>query len=190
MATFYMKNCSLKQIAESGQCFRWQQLDEKGNKYRIIAGSSLVVAVEQPEENLFTFLCDTDEFDYIWADYFDEGGADYSQIISNVEEKGGLLKDVVASGAVDLDKLKRLDHDTAKLVLKNIHGVGDKVAECISLFGLGKLESYPVDTWVQKIEDYFGRGYIQSEFPDYAGVVQQYLFAYARRYGLPERGDA
>lgn len=97
---------------------------------------------------------------------------------------------VVASGAVDLDKLKRLDHDTAKLVLKNIHGVGDKVAECISLFGLGKLESYPVDTWVQKIEDYFGRGYIQSEFPDYAGVVQQYLFAYARRYGLPERGDA
>lgn len=278
MATFYMKNCSLKQIAESGQCFRWQQLDEKGNKYRIIAGNSLVVAVEQPEENLFTFLCDIDEFDYIWANYFDEGGADYSQIISNVEEKGGLLKDaaaagagirilrqdpwemlitfltaqniniprattlieklcckygqekqagntkymtfpspdrlavakpedlrqlgfgyrdkqivtaarVVASGAVDLDKLKRLDHDTAKLVLKNIHGVGDKVAECISLFGLGKLESYPVDTWVQKIEDYFGRGYIQSEFPDYAGVVQQYLFAYARRYGLPERGD-
>ena len=96
---------------------------------------------------------------------------------------------VVASGAVSLHKLARLDHDTAKLVLKNFCGVGDKVAECICLFGLGQYESYPIDTWVQKIEDYFGQGYIQENFPDYAGIVQQYLFAYVRRHGLPERGN-
>lgn len=278
MTTLYLDNFDLRQIAESGQCFRWQRLDEKGNKYKIIAGSSLVIAQQQPEEDLFTFYCDQDEFDCIWADYFDYINPDYRKILAEMKEKGGLLKEaaaagagirilrqdpwemlitfltaqniniprattlierlcskygqekqagdtkymtfpsperlavakpedlrqlgfgyrdkqiitaaqVVASGAVDLDKLKRLDHDTAKLVLKNMHGVGDKVAECISLFGLGKLESYPVDTWVQKIEDYFGRGYIQSEFPDHAGVVQQYLFAYVRRYGLPERGN-
>lgn len=274
----YMGHCNLKQIAESGQCFRWKQLDEEGNKYKIIAGSRLLI-IEQNAHGYFGLSCTPREFDDIWTDYFDYSGADYSQILAKAEAKGGLLKDaaaagegirilrqdpwemlitfltaqnisiqrattlieklcnkygqkkhsgdttfmafpspdslatakpedlrqlgfgyrdkqiitaarIVASGAVDLDKLKRLDHDTAKLVLKNIYGVGDKVAECISLFGLGKYESYPIDTWVQKIEDYFGHGYIQKEFPDHAGIVQQYLFAYVRRHGLPERGGA
>ena len=93
---------------------------------------------------------------------------------------------IVACKAVDIERLRAADHDTAKLVLTNIFGVGEKVAECICLFGLHKLESYPVDTWVKKIEAYLGGGYIQSRYPECAGIVQQYLFAYVRRFGLPE----
>jgi N-glycosylase/DNA lyase len=78
----------------------------------------------------------------------------------------------------------RLQH--CKLLLKNILGVGDKVADCICLFGLKKMESYPIDTWVKKIDEYYGEGYIKNKFPECAGIMQQYLFAYVREHGLPE----
>lgn len=37
MITVGKNNLDLKQIAESGQCFRWQKLDKAGNKYSIVA---------------------------------------------------------------------------------------------------------------------------------------------------------
>ena len=39
-----------------------------------------------------------------------------------------------------------------------IKGVGEKVANCVSLFGLGKKEAFPVDVWIKRIMEtmYFG----------------------------------
>ena len=39
-----------------------------------------------------------------------------------------------------------------------IKGVGEKVANCVCLFGLGKKEAFPVDVWIKRIMEtmYFG----------------------------------
>ena len=82
-------------------------------------------------------------------------------------------------GEVDEDQIKSLPLTEARELLKTIKGVGDKVAACTLLYGLGRLECVPVDVWVKRIfEKYF------SAFPDlkeYGGVAQQYLF-YNERY--------
>ena len=61
--------------------------------------------------------------------------------------------------------------------LLEIYGIGNKVCACICLFGLHMLDSFPIDTHIQKILD---REY-NGNLPDwvnskYAGLFQQYLF--------------
>ncbi len=35
-----------------------------------------------------------------------------------------------------------------------IKGVGNKVASCVSLFALGKRDSFPIDVWIKRIMEY------------------------------------
>ena len=82
--------------------------------------------------------------------------------------------------------------DTAALLaeLQSLPGVGPKVAACVALFGFGRLESFPVDTWVvQALADAYGlRGWKpapleqfgRAHFGPAAGLAQQYLFSAAR----------
>lgn len=69
-----------------------------------------------------------------------------------------------------------------KQCLSNIIGVGEKVENCIRLFGLHELNCCPIDTWMKKVfkEDYNGNipEWIESPF---AGVYQQYIFYYKRK---------
>lgn len=61
------------------------------------------------------------------------------------------------------------------------------------MFGFGKTDSFPVDTWVEKVykEDFGGRlkdrnkiaEYFVNEFGEYSSFVQQYLF-YGKRLNL------
>ena len=72
--------------------------------------------------------------------------------------------------------------------LTNIPGVGDKVANCILLFSLNKLEAFPVDVWIKRVlrEIYIGdslsipdtkiRNWAQEKFGQYSGYANQYLF--------------
>ncbi|MEG2648029.1 MAG: DNA glycosylase, partial [Anaerovoracaceae bacterium] len=74
--------------------------------------------------------------------------------------------------------------------LLTLPGVGPKVANCILLFGLGRFEAFPIDTWVKKVmselygfkeEDTSGMEFFAIEnFGDNAGIAQQYLFHYMR----------
>jgi len=82
--------------------------------------------------------------------------------------------------------------DTPALLaeLQALPGVGPKVAACVALFGFGRLESFPVDTWVvQALGDAYGlRGWKpgpleqfgRAHFGPAAGLAQQYLFSAAR----------
>ena len=84
---------------------------------------------------------------------------------------------------------------TAKLKkeLLTYTGIGPKVADCISLFGFGRRESFPVDTWIEKLyrEDFGGtlkdrnkiNAYFCGLFGEDAGYMQQYLF-YAKRENM------
>jgi N-glycosylase/DNA lyase len=81
---------------------------------------------------------------------------------------------------------------TAELLneLQSLPGVGPKVAACVALFGFGRLESFPVDTWVvQALADAYGlRGWKPAQleqfgkahFGEAAGLAQQYLFSAIR----------
>ena len=87
----------------------------------------------------------------------------------------------VAEGDIDLDKLKKLDTDTTLAELQKIKGVGLKVASCVALFGLNKLDTFPVDVWIKRVlEKYYPAGLDISTLGDYRGLSQQYLFYYER----------
>ncbi len=96
----------------------------------------------------------------------------------------------VASGSVNEDALKDMSTDEARESLMTIKGVGEKVANCVLLFGLSRREAFPVDVWMKKIMEkmYFHKDtpkneieeYAKDLFGPYAGYAQQYLFIYAR----------
>jgi N-glycosylase/DNA lyase len=107
---------------------------------------------------------------------------------------------------IELESLKSLPYLEAREKLIEFPGVGLKVADCVLLFSLEKLESFPVDVWVKRVilnhyasqfpealvkklstqeslsnGEYeklnaFGRSY----FGKYAGYAQEYLYHYER----------
>ena len=83
-----------------------------------------------------------------------------------------------------IETLKEMDCAEAIRYLKQLSGVGEKVANCVALFGLHKMAAFPVDVWIQRILDtyYDGRNPL-DEFglKDIGGLVQQYMYFYERR---------
>lgn len=104
----------------------------------------------------------------------------------------------VASGALDLEELRNVPYEAAHQRLLQVDGVGPKVADCILLYGLDRLEAFPVDVWVDRIlrESYFPRrrlNYAQAgefarrHFGAWTGYSQHFLFHYRRTVGtLPK----
>lgn len=96
-----------------------------------------------------------------------------------------------------LQETEAAPYALAKARLCTLPGVGEKVADCVLLFGAGQLEAFPVDVWILRAlaERYglhawkpaavtqFGR----IHFGEYAGLAQQYLFAWERRHGRSRR---
>ena len=61
-----------------------------------------------------------------------------------------------------------------------IVGVGPKVADCALLYGLHRLEAFPMDVWMKRAMKEWFPGKKPEDFGPYAGVAQQYLFHYIR----------
>lgn len=82
-----------------------------------------------------------------------------------------------AEGTLDLKKLASLPDEALFARLMELDGVGKKVANCVCLFGYGRVGRVPVDVWIERlIRDEFAG---QDPFPQFgleAGIVQQYLF--------------
>lgn len=86
----------------------------------------------------------------------------------------------VAGGEVDFEKIQKMSDNEAREALKTIKGVGDKVADCVLLFGLHRLAAVPKDVWIKRINaHYYPHGYPNC-MGEYAGIAQQYLFDFAR----------
>lgn len=86
----------------------------------------------------------------------------------------------VADGEVDFDKIRLLGDDEAREALKVIKGVGDKVADCVLLFGLYRTSAVPKDVWIKRVNAYYYPDGLPKCVGNYAGIAQQYLFDYAR----------
>lgn len=90
-----------------------------------------------------------------------------------------------SSNEIDIDALYTLPIDEARNKLMTIKGIGPKVADCALLFGWGRVECFPVDVWIRRaMNHFFGENGLPSEAVEYAGIVQQYLFYWARTTGL------
>ncbi|MCR5719307.1 MAG: 8-oxoguanine DNA glycosylase [Lachnospiraceae bacterium] len=78
-----------------------------------------------------------------------------------------------------IEELKEMDYDSSMKRLTSFTGIGNKVANCICLFGLGHTEAFPIDTHVKKLMNkYYPEGFDTEYFGNFAGIIQQYLFYY------------
>lgn len=95
---------------------------------------------------------------------------------------------------IEGDRLRQMSFYDAREILMSIKGVGEKVANCVLLFGLSFTSAFPVDVWMKRImeEMYFHSDtkkdviekFAVGLFGKYAGYAQQYLFSYGRNIGL------
>ena len=100
---------------------------------------------------------------------------------------------------IDFEYLKKSNYQNAKEEICQIPGIGNKVADCILLFSLNKLESFPLDRWMIRIlEKYYSDKFqletktitekqyeilhqkIVNHFGPFAGYAQQFLFKMER----------
>lgn len=87
----------------------------------------------------------------------------------------------VYEGTIDLESLVHEEEDKTLKTLTSIYGVGIKVANCVSLFGLHHINAFPKDVWINRILDAeYPDGYPFEEYSPYNGVYQQYMYAYYR----------
>ena len=89
----------------------------------------------------------------------------------------------------DFERLKRSDYETARAELLNFSGVGPKVADCVLLFSLEKLEAFPVDVWMRRVilrhyAEHFPRGFINRISDEKSLSDSEYvrLNLFGRRY--------
>src|SRR5574344_2661580 len=249
MFTVQIDHMNLNQIANSGQCFRWQQIND--NTYKIPAfGKELTIS---QDGNTFILSCEEDEWNSLWRNYFDldtnyneveniimdtnddflkaayQFGSGirilrqdlweviisfivsqnnniprikksiqklcdenngkfpecYDLINMDLADKGLGYRDeyirnaCYARATTFTDDNLESGYENAKAQLMKIKGIGEKVANCILLFGLHHLDAFPIDTHVRNI---LNREY-NGKLPEwagskYAGLFQQYLFYY------------
>ncbi len=120
---------------------------------------------------------------------------------------------LVQKGRFDLETLKPMPYERAKEELLTLPGVGPKVADCVLLFSLDKLEAFPIDVWMKRIilnrySKYFEPDFItkiknkkglspreyktiyafgRKYFGEYLGYAQEYLYHYQRCQAAPRK---
>ena len=101
----------------------------------------------------------------------------------------------VNDGTINFELLKKQKYYDARDCLCQVFGIGKKVADCILLFSLDKLEAVPLDRWVLRIlQKYYSKEFeiktksitektydelhekIVEYFGEYSGYAQQFLF--------------
>jgi N-glycosylase/DNA lyase len=100
---------------------------------------------------------------------------------------------------IDFEYLGKCNYHDAKENICSVPGVGNKVADCILLFSLNKLDAFPLDRWMIRIlEKYYLEQFqittktitdkqydilhekIVNHYGQYAGYAQQFLFKMER----------
>lgn len=88
---------------------------------------------------------------------------------------------LVSEGIINLDSLREMDDALLFQSLLRFPGVGKKVAACVMLFAYQRMDAFPVDVWIQKVlDEQFPQGFPSERFMGVLGILQQYLFCYAR----------
>jgi len=95
------------------------------------------------------------------------------------------LAEKVADGTIRMDRLSDAGYDECFHSLIEINGIGNKVADCISLFAFGHLNAFPIDARIERVlrERYGAVGNYRTlsrssmeRFGRYAGYAQELLY--------------
>ena len=97
----------------------------------------------------------------------------------------------LSKNVISVVDFQGMDEDDARKKLMEIKGVGEKVANCVMLFGLGYRSAFPIDVWMKRImETLYFQGkdtkkeliadFAKEMYGEYGGYAQQYLFCYGR----------
>jgi len=115
---------------------------------------------------------------------------------------------LICKNTLDFERLKKTTYEKAREELLNLPGVGPKVADCVQLFSLEKLEAFPVDVWIKRVilkyyAKHFPKEFIKKNsaqeslsssaydkfssfgreyFGNHAGYAQEYLYHYERMH--------
>lgn len=115
---------------------------------------------------------------------------------------------IINRSELKFEALKKATYEEAKAELMKLPGVGLKVADCVLLFSLEKLEAFPIDVWVKRAitehySGHFPKEFIsktknrrtltsaeykkmeffgQTYFGECAGYAQEYLYHYERTH--------
>ena len=104
----------------------------------------------------------------------------------------------ISENNLNLEDLKNAKYEVAKEELLKLDGVGEKIADCILLFSLDKLEAFPIDTWIIKfLHENFNKSLktdtkmmnklspnkykkiskeLRNHYGKYSGYVQQFIY--------------
>ncbi len=107
--------------------------------------------------------------------------------------------EMAAGGKIDFDVLRKMPYLQAREEICRVPGIGSKVADCVMLFSLNKLEAFPLDRWmVRTLAKYYPDFRLEADkaiskrryellhekivgyFGMYAGYAQQFLFKMER----------
>jgi N-glycosylase/DNA lyase len=110
----------------------------------------------------------------------------------------GTARAIAAGRGWSWERLRAEKIEDARARLVALPGVGPKIADCVLLFGLDRLEAYPVDRWIRRATSELSsrRRAKDEELSDWArrlgpgrGYLQQILFHLRRTSGpLPALG--
>ena len=169
----------------------------------IVSANSSIQNIRRTLQKIATRFGKKITFDNIEFHLFPEpqklAGASRSELLScGLGYRAEFVKNAATSARekqIDFDFLKKTDYYTAKESLLGIPGIGNKVADCIMLFSLEKLESFPLDRWiVRSLQKHYPKKFsfegktltdkkyraLHDQLVDYfgpnAGYCQQFLF--------------
>ena len=109
--------------------------------------------------------------------------------------------DAISSGRLEFDLLRKSGYYESKKELLQVYGIGNKIADCVLLFSLEKLDAFPIDVWITRALASHYSWLHKSKFHDkitphqyqqlsddarryfgkYAGYAQQYLYYHTRQ---------
>ena len=122
--------------------------------------------------NLYSCFPHFKDFDFISVENLRELGFGY---------RAEYLKEFADNWSNIADKV-RFNYENDFALFKSCKGIGDKVANCICLYGYEEYDAFPIDVWMKKIikEEYSDKGK-ELRIPEkYAGILQQFMF-YTKR---------
>ena len=105
---------------------------------------------------------------------------------------------LILSKEIDIDNICKMNTtDEMREELLKLDGVGPKVADCILLFALNRIDVFPIDVWVRRVmndlyihnecEEKVNKKELQKlaeeKFLGLSGIAQQYLFYWKRENG-------
>ncbi|MDR1018828.1 MAG: 8-oxoguanine DNA glycosylase [Lachnospiraceae bacterium] len=152
MVNIKNNNLSLREIADSGQCFRMEELED--GRFRVIARDKIIYL--QQEMDRIDFDCEKDEFENIWKEYFDLD-TDYGKLLETAKlDKDNYLEEAMEFGS----GIRILHQDLWEMIITFI------ISQQNNIKRIKKLIEIISEKYGKKCTDKYGNKYYSFPTPE------------------------